>query len=212
MACQVTRSFANRACLGRAGKATAAVPRYRRINCADAKTMAGSSTRGKNGESPIGPSKGLVPEPLPPMADRMQTCVNAERVYFEDIWILSDIRSSIHYLSEWWRHGDRKTKNVIQLLSSLSVNVKIFYQWATSHLNFCGNKSVDGLDREGSHEDYTLDGCLTFSELLPGSNKISVPLGSRPPYMSGMKTAVLELLCLKQAVDKMKLLLLGFTV
>ncbi|GFV17035.1 hypothetical protein TNCV_4686851 [Trichonephila clavipes] len=37
------RSFANRACLD-AGKATAAVPRYRRINCADAKTMAGSST------------------------------------------------------------------------------------------------------------------------------------------------------------------------
>ncbi|GFV01374.1 HTH_Tnp_Tc3_2 domain-containing protein [Trichonephila clavipes] len=46
MACQVTRSFANRACLGRAGKETAAVPRYRRINCADAKTMAGSSTGG----------------------------------------------------------------------------------------------------------------------------------------------------------------------
>ncbi|GFT08290.1 HTH_Tnp_Tc3_2 domain-containing protein [Trichonephila clavipes] len=40
------RSFANRACLERAGKATAAVPRYRRINCADAKTMAGSSTGG----------------------------------------------------------------------------------------------------------------------------------------------------------------------
>ncbi|GFV22403.1 transposable element Tcb2 transposase [Trichonephila clavipes] len=31
---------------GRAGKATAAVPEYRRINCADAKTMAGSSTGG----------------------------------------------------------------------------------------------------------------------------------------------------------------------
>ncbi|GFU71331.1 transposable element Tcb1 transposase [Trichonephila clavipes] len=46
MACQVTRSFANRACLRRAGKATAAVPRYRRINCADAKTMAGFSTGG----------------------------------------------------------------------------------------------------------------------------------------------------------------------
>ncbi|GFW20481.1 hypothetical protein TNCV_4547481 [Trichonephila clavipes] len=40
MVCQVTRSFANRACLGRAGKATSAVPRYRRINCSDAKTMA----------------------------------------------------------------------------------------------------------------------------------------------------------------------------
>ncbi|GFW35379.1 HTH_Tnp_Tc3_2 domain-containing protein [Trichonephila clavipes] len=33
-------------CLERAGKATAAVPRYRRINCADTKTMAGSSTGG----------------------------------------------------------------------------------------------------------------------------------------------------------------------
>ncbi|GFW93533.1 hypothetical protein TNCV_47361 [Trichonephila clavipes] len=37
--------LANSACLGRAGKATAAVPRYRRINCADAKTMAGSLHR-----------------------------------------------------------------------------------------------------------------------------------------------------------------------
>ncbi|GFX54143.1 hypothetical protein TNCV_2337791 [Trichonephila clavipes] len=51
MAYQVTRSFANRECLGRAGKATAAVPRYRRINCADAKTMAGSSTGGHNDEA-----------------------------------------------------------------------------------------------------------------------------------------------------------------
>ncbi|GFT64688.1 hypothetical protein TNCV_4399671 [Trichonephila clavipes] len=53
MACQVTRSFANRACLGRAGKATAAVPRYRRIKCADAKTMAGSSTGELNFENPL---------------------------------------------------------------------------------------------------------------------------------------------------------------
>ncbi|GFW72237.1 HTH_Tnp_Tc3_2 domain-containing protein [Trichonephila clavipes] len=40
-----SRSFANRTCLERAGKATAAVPEIRRINCADAKTM-GSSTGG----------------------------------------------------------------------------------------------------------------------------------------------------------------------
>ncbi|GFU56405.1 histone-lysine N-methyltransferase SETMAR [Trichonephila clavipes] len=41
MACQVTRYFANRACLARWEDN---FPRYRRINCADAKTMAGSST------------------------------------------------------------------------------------------------------------------------------------------------------------------------
>ncbi|GFT84920.1 DDE_3 domain-containing protein [Trichonephila clavipes] len=45
MACQVTRSFANRACLDALGRQLQP-SRYRRINCADAKTMAGSSTGG----------------------------------------------------------------------------------------------------------------------------------------------------------------------
>ncbi|GFV53983.1 hypothetical protein TNCV_2047831 [Trichonephila clavipes] len=64
MACQVTRSFANRACLGRAGKATAAVPRYRRINCADAKTMAGSST-------------GVISDLIESMPRRISACIAA---------------------------------------------------------------------------------------------------------------------------------------
>ncbi|GFX67473.1 macroglobulin complement-related [Trichonephila clavipes] len=40
---------------------------------------------------------------------------------------------------------------------------------------------------------------LLFQKLLPGSNKIPVPLGGRPPYMSGMKETVLMLFCLGQA-------------
>ncbi|GFU69299.1 hypothetical protein TNCV_3209631 [Trichonephila clavipes] len=64
MACQVTRSFANIACLGRAGKATAAVPRYRRINCADAKTMAGSST-------------GVISDLIESMPRRISACIAA---------------------------------------------------------------------------------------------------------------------------------------
>ncbi|GFT50607.1 hypothetical protein TNCV_551931 [Trichonephila clavipes] len=64
MACQVTRSFANRACLRRAGKATAAVPRYRRINCADAKTMAGSST-------------GVISDLIKSMPRRISACIAA---------------------------------------------------------------------------------------------------------------------------------------
>ncbi|GFS99671.1 hypothetical protein TNCV_1972361 [Trichonephila clavipes] len=64
MACQVTRSFANRACLRRAGKATAAVPRYRRINCADAKTMAGSST-------------GVISDLIESMPRRISACIAA---------------------------------------------------------------------------------------------------------------------------------------
>ncbi|GFX00585.1 hypothetical protein TNCV_2235921 [Trichonephila clavipes] len=64
MACQVTRSFANRTCLERAGKATAAVPRYRRINCADAKTMAGSST-------------GVISDLIESMPRRISACIAA---------------------------------------------------------------------------------------------------------------------------------------
>ncbi|GFT47043.1 hypothetical protein TNCV_3747071 [Trichonephila clavipes] len=41
---------------------------------------------------------------------------------------------------------------------------------------------------------------------------MSVPLGSRPPYMSGMKETILVLLCLGQAVGEIKLLLLGFAL
>ncbi|GFT39453.1 hypothetical protein TNCV_458101 [Trichonephila clavipes] len=58
------RSFANRACLGRAGKAIAAVPRYRRINCADAKTMAGSST-------------GVISDLIESMPRRISACIAA---------------------------------------------------------------------------------------------------------------------------------------
>ncbi|GFS66611.1 transposable element Tc1 transposase [Trichonephila clavipes] len=68
MACQVTRSFANRACLD-AGKATAAVPRYRRINCADAKTMAGTST-GEAGQS----------------ITETATCLNISRQTVSKLW------------------------------------------------------------------------------------------------------------------------------
>ncbi|GFW89049.1 hypothetical protein TNCV_2684831 [Trichonephila clavipes] len=49
---------------GRAGKATAAVPRYRRINCADAKTMAGSST-------------GVISDLIESMPRRISACIAA---------------------------------------------------------------------------------------------------------------------------------------
>ncbi|GFX88267.1 DDE_3 domain-containing protein [Trichonephila clavipes] len=49
---------------GRVGKANAAVPRYRRINCADAKTMAGSST-------------GVISDLIESMPRRISACIAA---------------------------------------------------------------------------------------------------------------------------------------
>ncbi|GFT81945.1 hypothetical protein TNCV_3909151 [Trichonephila clavipes] len=65
-----------------------------------------------------------------------------------------------------------------------------------------------GLVHEGSHKDSTHGGYLT----LLHETKMSVALGSRSPYMSGMKETILVLLCLGQAVSEMKLVLLGFAV
>ncbi|GFW81122.1 hypothetical protein TNCV_4804901 [Trichonephila clavipes] len=115
----------------------------------------------------------------------------------------ADSRISIHPLYEWWRQGDRTTRRIVQLLHSLSTNVKIFFQWVPSHGNVCGNDIADRAAVNILH----MGTALLFQKLLPGSNKISVLLGGRPPYMSGMKETVLVPLCLGQAVGEMKLLL-----
>ncbi|GFU18193.1 uncharacterized protein TNCV_2033431 [Trichonephila clavipes] len=123
--------------------------------------------------------------------------------------MLSDSRSSIQHLSEWWRHDDRRTTSIVQLLNSLSANVKIYFQRVPSHMNVCGNQITDGFVHEGSHEYSTLSGCLTFSEIATRVKRLSVPLGSRALYMSSMKETILMMLCLVQAVGEMKLLLLS---
>ncbi|GFV80121.1 uncharacterized protein TNCV_1476841 [Trichonephila clavipes] len=79
--------------------------------------------------------------------------------------MLSDTRSSIQHLSEWWRHGDRTTTSIVHLLNNLIVNVKIFFQWVPSHVNVCENEIIDYFTREGSHKDTTYGGCLTFSDI-----------------------------------------------
>ncbi|GFW46212.1 uncharacterized protein TNCV_2813091 [Trichonephila clavipes] len=96
-----------------------------------------------------------------------------------DIWMLSDSQSSIQHLSELWRHGDRTT-SIVQLLNSLSANVKLFFQWVSSHVNVCGNEIADGLACEGSHKYFTHGGCLTFSEIVTWVKQDTVPLGGRP--------------------------------
>ncbi|GFX07937.1 hypothetical protein TNCV_4162061 [Trichonephila clavipes] len=79
-------------------------------------------------------------------------------------------------------------------------------------MDVCGNEFADSLAREGRHKDSARDGLLLFQKFLAGSSKTSVPPGGESPYMSGTKETVLVLLCLRQAVGEMKLLLLGFAV
>ncbi|GFV34168.1 RNase H domain-containing protein [Trichonephila clavipes] len=63
------------------------------------------------------------------------------------------------------KYGDRTTTSIVQLLNSLSVNGKIFFQWVPSHVNNCGNEIAYNLAREGSHENSKHSGCLTCLEI-----------------------------------------------
>ncbi|GFS94466.1 hypothetical protein TNCV_2014831 [Trichonephila clavipes] len=78
-------------------------------------------------------------------------------------------------------------------------------------MNICRDEIAEGLGREGSHKDSTHGGF--FRSCFPGQTRYQLaPLGDRPPYMSGMNETVLVLFCLGQAVNEMKLFLLGFAV
>ncbi|GFX04075.1 uncharacterized protein TNCV_3972241 [Trichonephila clavipes] len=52
-----------------------------------------------------------------------------------DIWIFSDSHSSLQHLYEWWKHGDRTTASIIQLLNSSSANA---LKWTYSSSTACG--------------------------------------------------------------------------
>ncbi|GFY15931.1 transposable element Tc3 transposase [Trichonephila clavipes] len=60
--------------------------------------------------------------------------------------------------------------------------LRSFFQWIPTHVNVCGNEIADGLACESSHKYFTHGSALLFNKLLPGSTKISVPLGGRPPW------------------------------
>ncbi|GFW40000.1 uncharacterized protein TNCV_5116831 [Trichonephila clavipes] len=107
-------------------------------------------------------------------------------------------------------HADRTTTSILQLLNSLSANVKIYFQWVPSHVNVCENDIAGGLAREGSHEDSMHGGCLTFSEIAKRVKQDASSSWKQTPYMSSMKETILVLLCLGQAIDEMKLLSLCF--
>ncbi|GFU23138.1 hypothetical protein TNCV_3515771 [Trichonephila clavipes] len=74
-------------------------------------------------------------------------------------------------------------------------------RWVTSHMNVCGNEIADGLACQDSYKDSMHCGCLTVSEIATRVKQDTVPLGRRFLYMSGIKEAILVLLCLGQAVD-----------
>ncbi|GBO28484.1 hypothetical protein AVEN_224663-1, partial [Araneus ventricosus] len=91
--------------------------------------------------------------------------------YSDEIWILTDSRSSIQHLANWHRVRDSTGMNILNKLKSLSVSYRIHLQWIPSHVNIKGNEIADALAKENSSVP---SAPLTYLELFSrakGRNK-----------------------------------------
>ncbi|GBN81464.1 hypothetical protein AVEN_77319-1, partial [Araneus ventricosus] len=83
-----------------------------------------------------------------------------------EIWILTDSRSSIQHLANWHRVKDNTGMNILNKLKSLSVSYRIHLQWIPSHVNIQGNEIADALPKAGADDASVPSAPLTCLELL----------------------------------------------
>ncbi|GFV38447.1 RNase H domain-containing protein [Trichonephila clavipes] len=86
-------------------------------------------------------------------------------VQFQDAWILTDSRASIHHLSNWTSIRDQTSLDILHLLDRISSNHRIHFQWVTSPVGIYGNEKADFLAGTAAEEEVNPVGYLTFSEL-----------------------------------------------
>ncbi|GBM22231.1 hypothetical protein AVEN_273420-1 [Araneus ventricosus] len=92
----------------------------------------------------------------------------------DEIWILTDSRSSIQHLANWHRVRDNTGMNIPNKLKSLSVSYRIHLQWIPSHVNIQGNEIADALAEAGADDASVPSAPLTYLELFSrakGRNK-----------------------------------------
>ncbi|GBM98048.1 hypothetical protein AVEN_257981-1 [Araneus ventricosus] len=58
----------------------------------------------------------------------------------DELWILTDSRSSIQHLANWHRMRDNTGVNILNKLKSLSASYRIHLQWIPSHVSIQGTR------------------------------------------------------------------------
>ncbi|GFT44067.1 RNase H domain-containing protein [Trichonephila clavipes] len=69
-----------------------------------------------------------------------------------NIWIFTDSKSSIQYLSNWRNIGDRIRLNIIDNVKTYSTHNDIHLLWIPSHVELYFNDLADELAKEGSND------------------------------------------------------------
>ncbi|GFU66052.1 RNase H domain-containing protein [Trichonephila clavipes] len=84
---------------------------------------------------------------------------------FQEIWILTDSRTSIPYLANWGDIGDQTSLDILSLLYDLSSGHSIHFQWIPSHVGIEGSERADFLARTAAVEGVSPRGNLPFPEI-----------------------------------------------
>lgn len=83
----------------------------------------------------------------------------------DDIWILTDSKSSIQYLKNWPNILDKLGQDVILKLAALNQGRTVCFQWIPSHVGVYGNEVADLLAGRGSELPTSPSAKLKTSEI-----------------------------------------------
>ncbi|GFU26512.1 RNase H domain-containing protein [Trichonephila clavipes] len=100
---------------------------------------------------------------------------NIRNLAFSEIWILTDIRSSILHLSNWPSIGDNTNRSILHLFQQLS-DRHLIHLWVPSHVGLLGNGVADDLAKVATGdpvdpEDHMV---LTSTKIYSRAKKINM--------------------------------------
>ncbi|GBN27619.1 hypothetical protein AVEN_20350-1 [Araneus ventricosus] len=83
--------------------------------------------------------------------------------YNNEIWILTDSKSSIQHLANWRRVRDNAGMNILNKLKSFSVSYRIHPQWIPPHVSIQGNEIADALAKASADDASVPSAPLTYT-------------------------------------------------
>ncbi|GBN76490.1 hypothetical protein AVEN_209897-1 [Araneus ventricosus] len=98
-----------------------------------------------------------------------------------EIWILTDSRSSIQHLANWHRVRDNTGMNILNKLKSLSVSYRIHLQWIPSYVNIQDNEIEYAHAKAGADDASVPSAPLTYLELFPRPKSRNKTIWLIPP-------------------------------
>ncbi|GBO36037.1 hypothetical protein AVEN_207010-1 [Araneus ventricosus] len=98
-----------------------------------------------------------------------------------EIWLLTDSRSSIQHLANRHRVRDNIGINILNKFKSLSASYRIHLQLIPSHVNIQGNEIADALAKAGGDDASVPSAPLTYLELFSRAKSRSKTIWLIPP-------------------------------